>query len=294
VASQKLLQSGVWRKAVAACAEPARPRHVIAGLPESSRRVLARATAEHARILCALFSGSEWAGEAILKHPDWLEYLETPAHPRRKQGLKREVEPWLASSAQAALAQLRRFKQREMLRIAARDLGRLADAQQITLEISNLADVCLSAVLRLCSTQLEARFGKPYHRDADENWVPTEFSVLGLGKLGGEELNYSSDVDLMFLYSEEGSAFREPPRKGTQASLSTHQYYKRLVQDLVAELPRPAEEGVLYRVDLRLRPEGDAGPLVRSLSGYENYYAQWGQTWERMMLIKTRCVAGSE
>src|ERR1043165_9687155 len=115
-----------------------------------------------------------------------------------------------------------------------------------------------------------------------------------MGKLGGQELNYSSDVDLLFVYTEEGHVFREPPTRAQQSSkgLANHQFFKRLIEAFVAEVTRLTPEGTLYRIDLRLRPEGDAGPLARSLAGYENYYAQWGQTWERMMLIKARRVAG--
>ncbi|HUR47314.1 MAG TPA: hypothetical protein VMZ27_15640, partial [Candidatus Saccharimonadales bacterium] len=105
----------------------------------------------------------------------------------------------------------------------------------------------------------------------------------------------SSDVDVIFVYSEEGFVFKQPPKKSTGApahSMMSHQYFKRLAEMFIAEVLRSTPEGFLYRIDLRLRPEGDAGPLVRSLSSYENFYAQWGQTWERMMLIKARRVAG--
>ena len=297
---RKSAQSPAWKKALQSCADPARVRRVLDQLaPTSVGTWLTRINPELARITSALFAGSQWAGDMVKKYPAWLPELineERIRFPRRKEGLKREVEPWLNESFESALTKLRLFKQREMLRIAARDLARLADASQITAEISDLADVCLNGVLRLCLGQLESKLGRPYHKDPAENWVQTEFAVLGLGKLGGEELNYSSDVDLMFAYSEEGSVFREPPRKGTpaQRALSTHQYYKRLVQSFVGEVTRQTADGSLYRIDLRLRPEGDAGPLVRSLPSYENYYAQWGQTWERMMLIKARCVAGDE
>src|SRR5206468_8252627 len=133
-----------------------------------------------------------------------------------------------------------------------------------------------------------------YHLDAQGRWHPTRFCVLGLGKLGGQELNYSSDVDVLFVYTEEGSVFIEPPRAGAVKShgLANHQFFKRLAEMFIAEVGQMTPDGMLYRIDLRLRPEGDAGPLVRSLASYENYYAQWGQTWERMMLIKARGVAG--
>jgi [glutamine synthetase] adenylyltransferase / [glutamine synthetase]-adenylyl-L-tyrosine phosphorylase len=300
VASRKPLQSPLWKKALQACADPARARHVLDQFAQTTAAPwLGAVNAETARIACALFAGSQWAGDLVINHPDWLSETLQPEHinfSRRKEGLQRQVEPWLSEPFEAALTKLRLFKHREMLRIAARDLGRLADAVQITREISHVADVCLQSVLRLSLSRLEPKFGRPYHKDADDNWTPTEFAVLGLGKLGGEELNYSSDVDVMFVYTDEGSAFREPPRtKALPArSLSTHEYYKRLVQTFVGEVTRQTAEGALYRMDLRLRPEGDAGPLVRSLPSYENYYAQWGQTWERMMLIKARGVAGAE
>ena len=127
-----------------------------------------------------------------------------------------------------------------------------------------------------------------------DSWQPTAGCVLGMGKLGGQELNYSSDVDVLFVYSEEGSVFKEPPGNGKapRPVLTNHQFFNRLAEAFIAEVSRMTPEGALYRIDLRLRPEGDAGPLSRSLASYENYYAQWGQTWERMMLIKARGVAG--
>lgn len=298
MAARKLSQRAVWKKALSGCADPPRAREALDHLGATIvGESLDKASAEQARGLCALLAGSQWAGNILQKHPDWVADLldeERLVHARRKEGMKREVDPWLAEGFEPALAKLRQFKQKQMLRIAARDLARLANATGITQEISAVADVCLSAVLRLALSQAEAKLGRPYHKNADDEWTPTEFVVLGLGKLGGEELNYSSDVDLMFVYSEEGFVFRDPPARNasTQRALSSHQSYKRVVQAFVSEVTRSTPDGVLHRIDLRLRPEGDAGPLVRSVSSYENYYAQWGQTWERMMLIKARYVAG--
>jgi glutamate-ammonia-ligase adenylyltransferase len=167
---------------------------------------------------------------------------------------------------------------------------------EIVRELSDLADVCLDKVWDICHLQLTARQGRPYHQDEQGRWQETRGCILGMGKLGGRELNYSSDVDLLFVYSEEGSVFKEPPGKGKSPPvlLKNHQFFNRLAEMFIAEVTRLAPEGSLYRVDMRLRPEGDSGPLTRSLAGYENYYSQWGQTWERMMLIKTRAVAGDE
>lgn len=295
-------QLPVWQVAVRAAADPQRVRHQLQQLADTpAAPSLVRAAREQARILAALFSGSPALGETLAAHPDWLKELEPESlrHPRRAQGMLREVESWLgralrAQDYAAALARLREFKQREMLRIAARDLARLGDTLQITREISDVADVCLRAVLEVCQRPLSERLGQPFHQTAAGAWQPTPFAVIGLGKLGGQELNYSSDVDVIFVYEEEGVVAREPPRQAgpPERALSNHQFFKRLAETFIAEVSRPAAEGTLFRIDLRLRPEGDAGPLVRSLAGYENYYAQWGQTWERMMLLKGRWVAG--
>src|SRR5262249_25426243 len=160
------------------------------------------------------------------------------------------------------------------------DLARIGDISQIMLELSNLADVCLDAVHQICFQQLTGRFGAPFHLDAGDHWQPTAFSVVGLGKLGGQELNYSSDIDVIFIYSNEAHVFKTPPRTTEQTGkgLTNHQFFTRLAEAIIAEIGKLAPEGMLFRIDLRLRPEGDAGPLARSLESYENYYAQWGQT----------------
>jgi glutamate-ammonia-ligase adenylyltransferase len=292
-----------WRTAVKRAADPARAQNGFNELAAITTGTAPDAfTEEHSLILAALFSGSQAMTLLLLKHPEWATTVLTPenlAHPRQAQGLRREVNAFLQPALQArdaasAFAQLRQFKQRELLRIAARDLSRLGDAPQITRELSDVADVTLEATLQLCRQQLIERFGTACHPDARGAWQPTQFCVLGLGKLGGQELNYSSDVDVIFVYSEEGRVFKEPPRQDTnpERALTSHQFFKRLAEAFIAEVSRATPDGILHRIDLRLRPEGDAGPLVRSLASYENFYAQWGQTWERMMLMKARCVAG--
>lgn len=290
-----------WSQALKNCADPERAGHFLDLLGGTDlKSELERMTSEQTTALAALFSGSPVLSQMLVANPDWLAILdlERIRHPRRKQGLTREVEAWLrpllaAQDYTTALARLRRFKQMQMLRLATRDLARLADTQTIIRELSDVADVCLDAVWQVCRQQFGKRFGDPYHQDAEGRWQPTSFCVLGMGKLGGQELNYSSDVDVLFVYSEEGQVFREPParKQAPPATLSSHQYFNRLAETYIAEVARLTPEGSLYRIDLRLRPEGDAGPLCRSLPSYENYYAQWGQTWERMMLIKARGVA---
>jgi glutamate-ammonia-ligase adenylyltransferase len=288
----------VIESAIQSAADPARARHGFRHVPGAA----SISDSEQARILAALFSASPAMTALLEKHPGWVQSVLVPenlAYPRQEQGLRREANGFLQPALQArdyagAFSRLRQFQQREMLRIAARDLGRLGNTQQVIREISNVADVCLAATLQLCQKQLVERLGQPYHQDADGRWQPTEFCVLGLGKLGGQELNYSSDVDVIFVYTDEGGIFKAPPRDNAPAgsAMPNHSFFKRLAESFVAEVGRATEDGALYRIDLRLRPEGDAGPFARSLASYENFYAQWGQTWERMMLIKARCVAG--
>src|ERR1043166_206347 len=298
------MKNPLWAKAIQTCADPPRAKHFLELLAASGAGAdWEKVSAEQARVLTALFSGSPALSNRLVANPDWLTTLdiELIRHPRRKQGLAREVVSWFKPLLEArdyggACARLRQFKHQQMLRIATRDLARVANAPEITREISDVADVCLEAVWQICHQQFLGRFGRPYHRDANGRWHPTAFCVLGMGKLGGQELNYSSDVDVLFVYSEEGQVFTEAPakKKTPPASLSNHQFFNRLAEAFIAEVTRVTPDGVLYRIDLRLRPAGDAGPLSRSLAGYENYYAQWGQTWERMMLIKARGVAGDE
>ena len=293
-----------WKKLAGPSADPARVKHFLDLLAATGAGPqLEKFSAGQIRGVVALLSGSSALGNLLVANPGWLSALdiEQLKFPRRADGFRREIESRLKPKLEArdyagALAELRRFKQREMLRIAARDLARLSNVVEITREISDLADVCLDAVWRICRQQFTGRFGQPFHQDAEGNWQRTEFCVLGMGKLGGQELNYSSDVDVLFLYSDEGEVFKAPPakKKTQRATMSNHQFFSRLAEAFIAEVSRVTPDGMLFRIDLRLRPEGDAGPLGRSLESYENYYTEWGQTWERMMLIKARGVAGDE
>lgn len=291
------------KKSIQSSADPGRAKHFFELLAATDAGVaMEKASADQLNVLAALFGGSQFLGDLLVAHPDWLANLEVERlkFPRREQGFRNEVNAWLKpllaeKSYAGAFSQLREFKQREMLRIAARDLARLGNVSEITRELSDLADICLDSVWQICAQQLTERHGQPWHQDVDGDWQRTEFCVLGMGKLGGQELNYSSDVDVLFVYTDEGQVFKEPPSKtrAPRPVMANHQFFNRLAESFIAEVSRMAPEGMLFRIDLRLRPEGDSGPLCRSVGSYENYYAQWGQTWERMMLIKARRVAGS-
>jgi glutamate-ammonia-ligase adenylyltransferase len=293
-----------WQKIIKASAEPGRARNFLTSASDAvARPQLDRFSTDSAKALAALISGSEYLGEVLLGNPALLSVFdfEKLRFPRRADGLRREVESSLKASLTrgdytGAFTMLRQFKQREMLRIAARDLGRLSNVTEITQELSDVADVCLDTVLKVVWKQLSEKFGRPFYQDTDGRWQLTPFCILGLGKLGGQELNYSSDVDLLFLYGEEGDVFKEVPTGKTSPRpvMSSHQFFCKLTEAVTSEVSRATEDGFLYRVDLRLRPEGDSGPVARSLESCENYYAQWGQTWERMMLIKARHTAGDK
>src|SRR5438105_1001418 len=182
----------------------------------------------------------------------------------------------LAGNSIAAenFAVLRFWKGREMTRIALRELANVAPLEETTGELSQIAEICIRRVFESINAELKQRHGSP---DA-------EFAILALGKLGGSELNHSSDVDLLFLYSEEGQL---------TPHISYLEFFNRLAKRILETFSTPHPAGSLLRVDLRLRPEGSAGPLARSLESMENYYAGFGETWERLALIKARGIAGS-
>src|SRR5256885_5959100 len=161
-----------------------------------------------------------------------------------------------------------------MTRVALRELAGVAPLEETTGELSQIAEICIRRVFEYWDTELRKRHGSP----------AAQFAILALGKLGGGELNHSSDVDLLFLYDEEGQL---TPR------VSHHEFFNRLAKKILETFSTPHPAGSLFRIDLRLRPEGSAGPLARSLESMENYYSGFGETWERLALIKTREIAGS-
>ncbi len=171
-------------------------------------------------------------------------------------------------------AALRFWKGREMTRIALRELANVAPLEETTGELSQVGEICIRRVFEHWNAELRARHGSP----------TAELAILALGKLGGGELNHSSDVDLLFLYSDEGQL---------TPHISYHEFFNRLGNRILETFSTPHPAGSLFRVDLRLRPEGSAGPLARSLESMENYYAGFGETWERLALVKARGIGGS-
>jgi len=251
------MPKSLWPALIEASAHPAQARQHLEALRSASGGLaLKNASEDNARILITVLGASPALSGLLIQHPDWASSildLELLRHPRLAQGLEREVNKWLipaldSGDYESSFARLREFKQREMLRIAARDLNRLAGLNEIVFEISNVADVCLSAAFELCHSRLSSLLGQPYHQDINGDWHPTEFCILGMGKLGGEELNYSSDIDVLFVYSEEGTVFKEPPRKShtTGRGVANHQFFRRLCEAVVGEVSQMTAEGALF------------------------------------------------
>jgi glutamate-ammonia-ligase adenylyltransferase len=228
--------------------------------------------------LVHLLAVSSICATRLVRNPETLLWLRQPEVCLSSRGYAEMLNELatIAGDSIAAenFAALRVWKGREMTRIALRELANLAPLEETTAELSQIADICIRCVCEHWDTEFRKRYGSP---DA-------EFAILALGKLGGAELNHSSDVDLLFLYGEEGQLTPQ---------FSYHEFFNRLGKKILETFSTLHPEGSLFRVDLRLRPEGSAGPLARSLESMENYYAGFGETWERLALIKARGIAGS-
>jgi glutamate-ammonia-ligase adenylyltransferase len=190
---------------------------------------------------------------------------------------------------------LRLFRKQEMLRIGLRDLLGRADLQETVADLSYLAEVCLQKAYAWADTGLIKRYGRPIIENPDGPLTTAGFAVVAMGKLGGSELNFSSDVDLMYVYTADGETEGLVSADNARTNrITNHQYFVKLSEKLSAAIGEKTEDGFVFRVDMRLRPEGQRGPLAQSLGGYEIYYESWGQTWERSALLKARPAAGDE
>ncbi|MFW5845854.1 MAG: hypothetical protein ACOCXJ_06475, partial [Planctomycetota bacterium] len=171
---------------------------------------------------------------------------------------------------------LLRFYQYHILRIMIGDLGDDLGFEATVRELSDLAESVVQGALDIASERLQARYGMPN----------TGFCVLGLGKLGGRELNYSSDLDFVFLYGEDGQT------QGGAKQIDHQEFFRRLGKELISILDEPKAGGRLFRIDMRLRPEGTSGELVLSRRATADYYYTKGRAWERQAMIKARPIAG--
>ena len=231
--------------------------------------------------------GSEFVADTCLRHPDWLSWLAGPGRLHESADgawLNACLAEVVAHDAdeQQFLDGLRRFRRWQLARIAWRDLAGLAAIETVLGELSRLADVCIGAACARADRELATRHGQPRRADGS----PLPLLVLGMGKLGGGELNFSSDIDLVFLFAEHGETDGSRP-------LAYEEYFNRLGRRVAQLLGTVTHEGFVYRVDLRLRPFGESGPLVVSFGAFEDYLQQHGRDWERYAYVKARPIAGA-
>ncbi|MGD8663987.1 MAG: bifunctional [glutamate--ammonia ligase]-adenylyl-L-tyrosine phosphorylase/[glutamate--ammonia-ligase] adenylyltransferase, partial [Desulfobacterales bacterium] len=179
---------------------------------------------------------------------------------------------------------LRRYRRREMVRIAWRDLSGWADLSQTVSDLSAFADACLDHALHILYQWQCHLLGTPTAADGSKQ----RLVILGLGKLGARELNFSSDVDLIFAYPTAGDT------RGAKNSIDNNEFFLRLCRRLIKVIGQPTADGFVFRVDTRLRPFGESGPLVMDFETMERYYQEQGREWERYALIKARAVAGDK
>jgi len=247
------------------------------------------------RPLVCLFSTSQLLADALIRDPEAaFLFLEPERLEAEKTAAQMAAELHRAISSRHTPERqrnaLRRYKRREFLRIGARDLLRLADLKTVTREFSALADACLQVALSWEEQRLQAVSGPPVrHAARRPTEAPAAFAIIGLGKFGAQELNYNSDIDVLFVYDGEGQT--QPPTPDGLA-LDNRTYFDRLARGVLEAIGQRTAEGRVFRVDARLRPGGETGPLVRSLDGYVNYYEAWGSPWESQALLKARFVAG--
>lgn len=238
--------------------------------------------------------GSDFVATQLQAHPEWLhdllatgdlatDYEEATYAERLTQRLSG------VDDEKVLHRELRQFRQREMVRLVWRDLNRLTDMRGTTRELSWFADACIDAALEWLYQQACQRWGTPHSRpDAEGKRHPQRMVVLGMGKLGAHELNLSSDIDLIFSFPANGET------DGERKNLDNQDFFIRLGQKLVQALDNQTIDGFVFRVDMRLRPFGSAGPLACSFAAMEGYYQDQGREWERYAMIKARVVAGDK
>ncbi|MFQ5876123.1 MAG: hypothetical protein ACE5JH_00295 [Acidobacteriota bacterium] len=237
---------------------------------------------------------SPYLGGLLVRHPGFLDVLASggPSRgPRTREDLEEDLARFQLLNADLGASNvLRRFKQREYLRIALADALGTADLSAITRALSLLADVLLEKAIRLARVPLEARYGRPTSRDHRGRLEEDVFVVIGLGKLGGEELNYSSDIDLIYLFSRDGETTGAGGAGG--GSITNREFFTRLATGVTRLIAGGGPEGQAFRVDLGLRPGGRDGDLVTTLQAAVSYYRSWAEPWELQALVKARPVAG--
>ena len=238
------------------------------------------------RSVILTFGASTYLSEILIRTPEYFYDIIDPnvtETQKTSEVMYQELEQSISrfASVEQKLRILRRYKRRETLRIGLRDLLKVADVETTTLELSNLAEAALQHCYEIGRDQImKPKFGTPLN---EEGTAPCRFAIVGMGKLGGYELNFSSDIDLIFVYSDDAR---------TDMGNDNSEYFSRFCEFIIKAMSEITPEGYVFRVDIRLRPESSAGVIIRSMESYESYYEGWGDLWERQALIKARPVAG--
>ncbi|HWQ53262.1 MAG TPA: hypothetical protein VN442_06225 [Bryobacteraceae bacterium] len=240
--------------------------------------------------LIVAFSYSRFLSDALMRYPEAILQLANSGHLYRVLSAEEYIDQlaeWLGPECRGVPSayHLARFRRAQVLRIMVRDVLGLASLAEVTEELSSLADAIMELAYQRIRQELAARHGEPLLPEGDGGTRPCGFSVLALGKLGGRELNYSSDIDLMFLYGGNGET-------GGAERITNKEFFKKVANQLTELLSTYTGEGVCYRVDLRLRPDGRLGEVCTSLGGARQYYRERARDWEKQMLIKARVCAG--
>ena len=241
----------------------------------------------------ALAAWSPLLATTLEQNPEyfsWLARERTDPRVRSLDELKESLARFaLTNSSLGPQNLLARFRRRELLRTYLHDIRRSHTLVETMEELSNLADAILAYALSLARQDLDNRYGLPQHVDERGRIANAEFCVVALGKLGSMELNYASDIDLVFLYSDEGTT----SGVGQRGEVSNREYFVKLSETIARLVGQSGGEGAAYRVDLRLRPHGRDGALACSLQEAARYYMRSAQDWERQVLIRSRAAAGS-
>ena len=245
--------------------------------------------------LAWLWGCSEFFANTMIRYPDlWFNLLAENAlnTPYSEDDYRQQLTDRLvdldANDDALLMKALRQFRQQQMLRIAWRDLCQRAETSETLRNLTELADVCVDVTLETTYQVQCAKLGVP----CDRQGKAQRMVVLGMGKLGGYELNFSSDIDLIFCYGEEGET--RVDQAAATRTMASSQFFIRLGQRLIKLLDDVTADGFVFRVDMRLRPYGDSGPLAMSQDGMEHYYQTQGRDWERYAMIKARVIVGDQ
>ncbi|MFO7973219.1 MAG: bifunctional [glutamate--ammonia ligase]-adenylyl-L-tyrosine phosphorylase/[glutamate--ammonia-ligase] adenylyltransferase, partial [Candidatus Hydrogenedentota bacterium] len=254
-----------------------------------TERALMAAMPRYTEMLVAIFDQSHYLTDIVCRNPEFVSWLweeasldEAVFRGQQEEALRRQIAAFDNFASRAA--SMRRFKRREFLRVAVRDIFVHSPLRSLVEDMSNLADAMVAVAYECAYTEVSARYGVPQVEHGEEK---AAFSVLAMGKLAGRELNFSSDIDLIFLYSHDGQT-----SGGASGSTTNADFFRRVGERIIKMLHEQTSEGNVFRVDMRLRPYGRAGALAISIDSAIAYYERAGQAWERQALIKTRPIAG--